>query len=434
MTQYNFADTQTWAHQVLMPSFADDWPLLPVDRAEGAYLYTVDGRRYLDFTSGIAVTNVGHGNPRVLEAARQQMEKFSHSAVGITLHEPLLKLTQALTEVMPPHMDMFFFGNSGAEAVEGAIKLARSVTDRLGIIAFEGGFHGRTYGAASVTSVKSKYRRHYEPFVPSVYFAPFAYPFRCPLGSDDASVIRWSLDGLQKLFDRLIQPDQVAAILVEPVQGEGGYVVPPAGFLKELRRICDEHGILLILDEVQTGFGRTGQMFAAQVFDVQPDIMAIAKGIANGFPLGATVASRELMSKWLAGSHGTTFGGNPIACAAGVAVLEVIREENLLQNCRVMGTRLLSGFRNLKEKYASIGDARGLGLMVAMEFVLPGSKIPDGKTAVAVLEGCLKRGLIGYMAGLKGQVLRLIPPLNVTEDQVNEALAIIDESLADVSG
>lgn len=429
--EFDFADTTRWASQYLMPSFSTDWPLLPAVRAEGSYLYTADGRRYLDFTSGIAVTNVGHGHPKVLAAAREQMEKFSHSAVGITLHEPLLKLTQALIEVMPKGMEMFFFGNSGAEAIEGALKLARYVTGRPGIIAFEGSFHGRTYGAASVTSVKSKYRNHYEPFVPGVYFAPFAYPYRCPLGSDDQAVISWSVRGIQNLFDRLIPPSQVAAILVEPVQGEGGYVVPPAGFLPALRQICDQHGILLIVDEVQTGFGRTGEMFAAQVFGVRPDIMAIAKGIANGFPLSATVASRELMSQWLPGAHGTTFGGNPIACAAALATLEVIREEKLLENCRNMGTRLLKGMQQFQKKYPFIGDVRGLGLMLAMEMIVPGEeKTPNPEAAMAVLNNALERGLIAYMAGLQGQVIRLIPPLNVTGEQVDEALAILEDSLA----
>lgn len=427
---YTFTNTSGWTERLLMPSFAQDWPLLPTVKAEGTYLYTADGKRYLDFTSGIAVTNVGHGHPRVLAAAREQMDKFSHSAVGLTLHEPLLQLCQALPKVMPAGMEMFYFGNSGAEAVEGAIKLARYVTGRPGIIAFEGGFHGRTYGAASITSVKAKYRDQYEPFVPGVYFAPFAYPYRCPWGEDEESVIAWSQDGLERVFDRLIPPQQVAALILEPVQGEGGYVVPPAGFLQALRQVCDEHGILLILDEVQTGFGRTGEMFAAQVFGVQPDIMAIAKGIANGFPLSATVASQELMSKWLPGAHGTTYGGNPIACAAALAVLEVIEEENLLENCRIMGKRLLEGFSKLKEKYALIGEVRGLGLMVAMELIHPGSdKIPNGTAAFSVLNHALERGLLAYMAGLHGQVIRLIPPLNVTAEQVDEALMILDESL-----
>ena len=434
MTEHPYLiDAARRSGELLVPSLAEDWPELPAVRAEGVYLYTADGKRYLDFTSGIAVTNVGHGHPRVLAAARQQMEQFSHSAVGLTLHEPLLRLCEELPKVMPPGMEMFFFGNSGAEAVEGALKLARYVTGRPGIIAFEGSFHGRTYGAASVTSVKSKYRNHYEPFVPGVYFAPYAYPYRCPLGSDEASVLEWSLGGLQRIFERLIPPSEVAAILVEPVQGEGGYIVPPAGFLSGLRRICDEHGIMLILDEVQTGFGRTGEMFAAQVFDVRPDIMVIAKGIANGFPLGATVASRSLMKQWLAGSHGTTYGGNPVACAAALAVLEVIREENLLENCSRMGARLLEGLRRLQVKYPFIGEVRGLGLMVALELVVPGTdKQPDGATAMKVLEGCLQRGLLAYMAGLHGQVIRMMPPLNITQAQVDEALGILDESLGEL--
>lgn len=429
-----FSNTKARASKFLIPSIVEDWPLLPAVRAEGIYLYTADGRRYMDFTSGIAVTNVGHGHPRVLAAVREQMEKFSHSAVGVTLHEPLLQLAEALAEVMPPEMNMFFFGNSGAEAVEGALKLARYVTGRPGIVAFEGSFHGRTYGAASVSSVKSKYRNRYEPFLPAVYFAPYAYPYRCPMGEDDDTVLAWSNAGLQKVFDRFIQPSEVAAILVEPVQGEGGYVVPPAEFLRSLRRICDEHDILLIFDEIQTGFGRTGEMFAAQVFDVRPDIMAIAKGIANGFPLSATVASRELMSLWLPGSHGTTFGGNPIACAAALAVLDIIREENLLENCRKMGARLLEGFRALQDKYPIIGDVRGLGLMVAMEFIVPDKgKTPNPEAAISVLKNSLERGLIGYMAGLHGQVARLMPPLNVTEAQVDEALTILDDSLSSYS-
>lgn len=417
--------------ELLAPCLAEDWPELLAIRAEGPYLYTADGKRYLDFTSGIAVTNLGHNHPRVIAAACAQMEKFSHSAVGITLHEPLLRLAAALPEVMPENMNMFFFGNSGAEAVEGAIKMARYVSGRPAIISFFGGFHGRTYGAASVTSVKSKYRSHYEPFVPGIYFADYPYPYRCPLGEDEDAVVEYSLASIQKIFDRLVPPSEVAAFLVEPVQGEGGYVIPPAKFFPALRRLCDEHNILLIFDEVQTGFGRTGQMFAAQAFGVRPDIMAIAKGIANGFPLSATVASRELMSRWKAGSHGTTFGGNPVACAAAFEVLQVIKDENLLENCRKMGDRLLDGLKQLQRKYAFIGEARGLGLMVALEMIVPGKgKTPSPAAAMSTLEEALKRGLIGYMAGNSGNVVRLIPPINVTSQQVDEALRILDESLA----
>ncbi len=418
--------------QHFAPCLAEDWPRLQVTHAEGLYLYTEDGRQIMDFISGIAVANLGHNHPRVVAAAHSQMDKLVHNAVGIVFSEPVMKLAEALPDVMPGGLDMFFFGNSGAEAVEGSLKMARYVTERPVIIAFKGSFHGRSYGAASVTSVKSKYRMHYEPFVPGVYFAEYPYAYRCPLGSSDDVVTAWSLDSIHEIFKHYADPSQVAAILVEPVQGEGGYIVPPAGFLPGLRQICDQHGILLILDEVQSGFGRTGEMFAAQVFDVEPDIMAVAKGIANGFPLGATAASRDLMSRWLAGSHGTTFGGNPVSCAAALAVLEVIREENLLENARAMGALLLDGFRLLQTRYDFIGDVRGLGLMTAMELVQPGDKTPYGRAAAQVLEGCLERGLLGYMAGHEGQVVRLMPPLNITREQVEHALDILDASLGAV--
>jgi len=414
----------------LAPSFAEDWPKLAATRAEGVYLYTEDGKEYMDFTSGIGVTNLGHNHPHVLNAAIEQMKKFSHSAVGITLHEPLLRLTEVLPTVMPEGMDMFFFGNSGSEAVEGALKLARYVSGRPGFIAFRGGFHGRTYASVSVTSVKSKYRLHYEPMVPGVYFAEYANPYRCPIGDTAEDAVAWSKQSLEKVFDHFIPPSEVAAILVEPVQGEGGYIVPPAAFLQNLRQVCDEHGILLIMDEVQSGFGRTGEMFAAQTLGVRPDIMAVAKGIANGFPLGATVASRELMTQWKAGSHGTTFGGNPVACAAALAVQEVFAQENVLENCRAMGKRLMTGMLEIQKEHDFIGDVRGLGLMLAMEIVKPdGRKTPDGEKAFDILNKMLENGLVGYMAGPTGNVIRLIPPLTVTSEQVDKALEILGVSM-----
>jgi 4-aminobutyrate aminotransferase len=411
----------------LAPSLAEDWPELPAVSSEGIYLYTEDGRKIMDFTSGIGVTNLGHNHPKVLNAAIEQMKKFSHSAVGITVHEPLLRLTEILPTVMPEGMEMFFFGNSGSEAVEGALKMARYITGRPGIIAFTGSFHGRTYGAVSVTSVKSKYRSHYEPLVPGIYFADYANPFRCPVGSTPQDAVDWALGSVEKIFNHYIPAEQVAAILVEPIQGEGGYIVPPPGFLEGLRRICDEHGILLIFDEVQSGFGRTGQMFAAQTLDVRPDVMSVAKGIANGFPLGATVSSRELMGRWSAGSHGTTFGGNPVACAAAVAVQQVFAEENILENTRRMGEIFINGLREIQKKHEFIGDVRGKGLMVAMEIVKPDKdKTPDGDKAFAILNQALERDLLGYMAGRTGNVIRFIPPLIVNEDEIHQALEILE--------
>jgi 4-aminobutyrate aminotransferase len=425
MTDHNeFLSMMKEIPDLLAPSLAEDWPELPTLRAEGAYLYLADGRRIMDFTSGIGVTNIGHNHPRVVAAAKQQMEAMIHSAVGITIHKPLLDLCHALIEVLPGGLDMFFFGNSGAEAVEGAIKLARYVTQRPGIIAFEGGFHGRSYGAASVTSVKAKYRDHYEPFVPGVYFVPYPYAYRCPFGNTPEAALEWTMYHIEKLFQHQILPHNVAAFLVEPVQGEGGYIVPPPNFLKALRHICDQHGILLIMDEVQCGFGRTGQMFAAQTFDVRPDILAVAKSIASGFPLGATIASRDLMRQWKAGSHGTTFGGNPISCDAGLATLQVMREENLLENCRQQGKRFLEGLQALQKKYPVIGDVRGVGCMLAIELIVPGSdKQPNPQAATQTLNLCLENNLLPYMAGTYGQVVRFIPPLIVTATQIDKTLA-----------
>lgn len=417
----------------LAPSLAEDWPELPVVSAEGVYLYTEDGRKIMDFTSGIGVTNLGHNHPQVLQAAIDQMKKFSHSAVGITLHEPLLRLTEILPTVMPDGMEMFFFGNSGSEAVEGALKMARYVTNRPGIIAFTGSFHGRTYGSVAVTTVKSKYRSHYEPLMSGVYFADYANPFRSPSGGAAQDAVDAALKSVEKIFDHYIPADQVAAILVEPVQGEGGYIVPPPGFLEGLRALCDQHGILLIFDEVQSGFGRTGYMFAAQTLGVRPDVMAVAKGIANGFPMGATVSSRELMSRWRAGSHGTTFGGNPVACAAAIAVQKVIAEQNVLENTRNMGQLFMEGLREIQKKHGFIGEVRGRGLMIALEIIKPDkNKTPDGDKAMAILNQALERDLLAYMAGRTGNVVRFIPPLIVSEEEIKRALDILEVSMGNV--
>ncbi len=430
----NFAQLVENMPQLLAPSLARDWPNLPVNRAEGMYLIGTDGRRYLDFTAGIAVMNVGHCHPRVVEAAQAQTAAMIHSAVGITQTESLLRLADELVQVLPPGLDNFFFSNSGAEAIEGALKLARYATGRPGFIAFWGGFHGRTLATAGITTSKGKYRAHYEPLLPAVYFADYPYCYRCPLNRQPESCAMDCMASLDTLFSRAIAPTEVAAFIVEPIQGEGGFITPPVEFLRRLRQLADQHGILLIFDEIQTGFGRTGQMFAAQAFGVTPDIMAIAKAIASGFPLSAVVASRELMKKWKPGAHSTTFGGNPVACAAGVATLQVIREENLLDNCRRLGDRLAAGLRRLQAKYPIIGDVRGLGLMQALEFIEPdAAKTPNPAAVTRLLDECLQRGLLLYMAGLHNHVIRIFPPLIVTEAQIDEALQIMDESLAVVS-
>lgn len=430
----SFENLYSRIHELLAPCFAEDWPLLPVERMEGIHLHTLAGERIMDFTAGIAVSNVGHCHPQIVQAAKSQIDKMIHGAVGLTVHESVLQFSQALGEVTPDGLNMFFFGNSGSEAIEGAIKMARYVTKKPGIIALSGGFHGRTYGAASISTIKAKYRNYYEPHLPAVYFASYPYPYRCPMGPDPTDVIAWSMESLYELFDHQIPQSQVAAIVVEPVQGEGGYIVPPDGYLSELRRLCDDNDILLVFDEIQTGFGRTGQMFAAQTFDVRPDIMAIAKGIAGGFPLSATVSTPELMRRWEFGSHGTTYGGSPVSCAAGLAALTVIHQEGLLENCRARGVQLLEGLLDLKKSFDTIGEVRGIGLMVAVEFIHPGDgKKPNGAIVKRILQEMLDRGLLAYSAGTRGQVIRFMPPLIATEEQIDRAIAIFRESVREAS-
>lgn len=417
--------------KMLAPIFSQDWPNLPVVKAQGLYLYGLDGKRYMDFMAAFGVVNVGHNHPRVVTAAREQMERQIHGAVGVTLHESVLRLAYMLPEILPGNLDMFFFGNSGSEAVEGAIKLARNVTRRPGIIAFMGAFHGRTYGAASLTASKAIYRTGLDPFLPSIYHVPYADPYHSSHPDNPTLCVEESLAELQMLLKRIIAPSQVAAVIVEPIQGEGGYIVPPKEFLKRLREICTSNGMLLIFDEVQSGFGRTGEWFAAQAFDITPDVMAIAKGIASGFPLGAVCARSELMSRWEPTVHGTTFGGNPVSCAAAVATIDTIRDEGLLQNAKKSGEYLLSRLKELKAKHKIIGDARGLGLMTAIEFIVPGTdREPNSAAAKKFLNECLSRGLLMYPCGLYGHVVRLAPPLNVTRQQIDEAMSIADQSLS----
>lgn len=428
-----FAELASRHEKMLAPTFSQDWPNLPVVKTEGLYLYGLDGKKYMDFMSGFGVVNVGHNHPRILAAAREQMEKQVHGPIGIVLHEPVLRLAEILPEILPGAMDMFFFGNSGAEAVEGTIKLARNVTKKPGIIAFTGGFHGRTYGAASLTASKAIYRTALEPFLPSVYHVPYADPYHSSHPDDPAQCVDEALSALQTLFMRIIAPSQVAAIIVEPIQGEGGYIVPPKEFLRRLREISTSNGILLIFDEVWTGFGRTGEWFAAQAFDVTPDIMAVAKGIASGFPLGAVCARHELMSRWEPTVHGTTFGGNPISCAAAVATIETIRDEGLLQNAKENGEYLLRRLKELKTKYSVIGDARGLGLMTAIEFIVPGTDCqPNAAAAKKFLSESLSRGMLMYPCGLYGHVVRVAPPLTVTREQIDQAIDIADQSLKNI--
>jgi 4-aminobutyrate aminotransferase len=435
--------------KLLSPVWARYTDIL-VERGEGACLYAADGRSYLDFTCGIGVTNTGHCHPRVVAAIREQAGLLLHGQANIIYHKPMLELVGALREVVNPALDSFFFSNSGAEAVEGAIKLARHATGRSEVIAFGGGFHGRTAATMALTSSKGKYRGGYANLPAGVHIAPYAYCYRCAVaraaGVDTAAISQAAprnpfssagqaasccgepLRQLRHMLQTETVPEDVAAILVEPVQGEGGYIVPPASFIQGLRQICDEYGILLIADEVQSGFGRTGAFFAMEHFGVTPDIMTIAKGIASGLPLSGVAARRELMEKWHTGSHGGTYGGNAVACAAAVATIGAIREEGMVENAAKIGGIMACELVGVQRRNRSVGDVRGLGLMIGVELVGEGGA-PDGALAKRVLAGCRERGLLLLNCGPYDNVVRFIPPLIVDENQVRQAVRIFEEAL-----
>jgi 4-aminobutyrate aminotransferase len=407
---------------------------LVVDRGEGSWLITTDGERYLDYSSGIGVTNTGHAHPRVVAAVQAQAAKILHAQQNITYHEPGLRLYERLSHLLPGDGWGAFLSNSGAEAVEASVKLARIATGRPVILAFRYGYHGRTGQTMALTSAKDVYRGHFEPLPGSVYHTAYPYCYRAPGGphSPEACTCDWE-EQLDLTFHQFVYPEHVAAIIVEPVLGEGGYIVPPPGFLPRLREITRQHGILLIADEVQTGFGRTGELFAVGHWDVEPDILVVAKGIASGLPLSGIVAPRHLIDRLPPGSHGGTYGGNVVACAAANATLDVIDDERLVANARERGAQFLAGLRAIAPKYASIGDVRGLGLMLALEFVKPGEgdgRTPNPDVTKRVQAEALDRKLIVLTAGTYVNVVRIIPPLITTAAEVDLALRTLDESLA----
>ncbi len=399
------------------------------ERAEGAYIYDQDGTRYLDFTCGIGVTNTGHCHPRVVQAVQEQAAKLLHGQANIIFHPPLVELAEELRTVVPDKLDSFFFSNSGAEAVEGAVKLARHATGKPNVIVFQGSFHGRTALTMALTTSKTIYRVGYQPLPAGVFVAPYPYVYRYGWSAEET--VDFCLQEVEFLLKTQTDPSETAAILVEPVLGEGGYVVPPPGFLEGLRRICDEHDILLIADEVQSGFGRTGKWFAVEHFDVTPDIMVMAKGLASGLPLSGIAARRELMEKWIPGSHGGTYGGNAVACAAAVATIRVIREEGLLENAQRSGAWLMEQLRELQDEFPIMGDVRGLGLMIGVEFTNPDGS-PATDLAKAVGKGCQKHHLLLLTCGPWNNTIRWIPPLTVTQKQMEEALSAFKDTLAEV--
>jgi len=422
-------------YEANFPHMSPVWSrIFPIEaeRAEGSYIYATDGRKYLDFTCGIGVTNTGHCHPKVVEAIREQAGLFLHAQANIVVHQPMLQMIEELRTIVHPSIDGFFFSNSGAEAVEGAVKLARSATGRQAIIVFTGSFHGRTGQTMILTTSKTGYKGNSQLFPSGVYVAPYPYAYK--LGMTEAEASDYALESLEELLVSQVAPHDVAAILIEPVLGEGGYVPPPASFLKGLRELCDRTGILLIFDEVQSGFGRTGKWFAQEHYGVVPDIMTVAKGIASGLPLSGVFSRLDLMKKWPAGSHGGTYGGNAVAMAAGVATIRAMKEERMLENATARGIQLQTGLRKLQEEYPQIGDVRGLGLMIGSEFEVDGKYKKAKDLVKKVIKSAEDKGLLLLSCGTYDSTVRWIPPLNVTEGQVNEALQIFEAALAESAG
>lgn len=389
------------------------------ERGEGVHLYGADGRRYLDFTAGIGVTGTGHCHPKVVAAAQQQVATLIHGQYTTVMHRPLQRLVERLGTVLPEGLDSLFFANSGSEAVEAALRLARQATGRPNVVVCQGGFHGRTVAAASMTTSGTKVRTGFGPLMGGVVVTPFPHAFH--YGWDQETATRFALREFDQLLQTVTAPDDTAAVFVEPVLGEGGYVPADPAFVRGLRERADRHGILLVLDEIQTGVGRTGRFWGHEHLGVRPDVLITAKGLASGFPLSAIAASAELMSRARPGSQGGTYGANAVACAAALATLDVVEEEGLVANAAVMGARLRAGLDEVAAKNPAIGDVRGLGLMLASEFVTETGE-PDPGTASRVLAAAVEEGLLLLPCGPWGNVVRMIPPLVVDAVAVDEGL------------
>ena len=414
----------------LSPALAKATDLV-IDHGDGPYMWDVTGQKYLDFVSGIAVNALGHGNQAVRDAIHEQVDRLINGSFNMVNFPSTLRLAERLAEIAPGELGCTMFANGGAEATDASLKLARAYTQRPAIIAFEGSFHGRTMGAMSVTGSSAMYRQSYQPCMPGVYFSPYPQKDLCPKEYDEEQRSAFCLEQLDKIFSYLVSPAEVAAILMEPIQGEGGYFVPPASFVRGVRERCDKYGIMLIFDEIQAGYGRSGKMFAGQNFDVTPDIMNLGKAIAGGLPMSATVSTEKIMSKWLPGMHGGTFGGNPVCAAAANAVLDEFERQDILANVKTVGGYLGTKLDELHEAHPVIGDARGIGLMRAIEFDHEdGSPAPEvwGEVKAKALE----HHMITLNCGVHHNGMRFATPLNVTREVIDEGLAILDQSMREL--
>lgn len=405
-----------------------------VDSGRGATLMDVDGHEYLDFAAGIGTLAVGHAHPKVVEAVQRQVARFTHSCFSVAMYEPYVELARRIAALTPGKFaKKALFLNSGAEAVENAIKIARVSTGRPAVIAFHNSFHGRTLLTMSLTGKVEPYRSGFGPFAPEVYLTPFPYPYRFAGTADECSEA--AIDSVKNTFRTTVSPDKVAAIIFEPVQGEGGFVVPPAHFLPQLEAICREHGILLVADEIQTGFGRTGRMFAVDHWGVVPDLLLTAKSLAGGMPLSGVVGRAEVMDAPAAGGLGGTYSGNPASCAAALAVLDVFEEEGLLARAEVLGRAGRKRLDSMSERHELIGDVRGIGPMLAIELVRNRkTKEPGTAETASVLAACHRRGLIILKSGLYDNVVRLHFPLVTSDEELHRGLGILEEALEEVGG
>ncbi|MDC7225420.1 MAG: aminotransferase class III-fold pyridoxal phosphate-dependent enzyme [Spirochaetales bacterium] len=401
-----------------------------VDHAEGCWFYGKSGDKYLDFTSGIGVTNTGHCHPKVVEAIKKQSEKLIFGQFNIVYHEPIVDLVNELKSVMPDGLDTFFFASSGAEAVEAAVKLAKHATGRPNVIVFNGSFHGRSHLTMAMTTSKTVYREGYQPLPGGIFVSPYPYSFY--YGWDDDTTKAFAIKELKRTLSGQSQPDETAAIIIEPVLGEGGYVVPPAGFLQAVREICDEYGIMMIADEVQSGFCRTGKFFAVQHEDIKPDIMTMAKGLGSGMPISGIAYKKQLQKKWRTGTHGGTYSGNTMGCAAAAATVRVMKEEKLDENAAARGGQLMNRLKQLQAEYPVIGDVRGRGCMVATEFIKDGQ--PDSATSKAVIAAAREENMLMLGCGTYGNIIRWIPPLVISEDEMNDGLTRFENALKKVLG
>lgn len=414
----------------LSPLLKQATPLV-VDRALGSWIYATDGQAYLDFTTGIGVTSTGHCHPRVVEAAREQVGKIIHAQYTTVMHKPLLALTEKLGEVLPEGLDSVFYANSGSEAVEAAIRLARMATGRPNIVVFQGGFHGRTVAAASLTTAGTRFSAGFAPLMAGVHMSAFPYAYR--YGWDEATTVAFALQELDYLLQTRTAPNDTAAFLIEPALGDGGYIPTPPAFLEGLRERADRYGVQLIFDEVQAGVGRMGKFWGHQYSTATPDIIVTAKGIASGFPISAIAASSATMSKGWPGSQGGTYGGNAVSAAAGVATLDVVKEESLVENSRIRGEQLQAGLKEIQARFPAIGDVRGRGLMLGIEFTAEDGT-PDAATAGAVQQATTEQGLLTLTCGPSGNVVRLIPALVVTAEEISTGLERFEAAVGAVVG